>query len=99
LSIAYITKKCLIIFNVPHFSQLSDFADMWEEPEEWNDCTILASGSHEYLGFVRSYLKHHEGPLIYSINIVFKGQQRHDIIHLLGVYGLTYARGKGWSQV
>jgi hypothetical protein len=71
-SIAFITKEFQSIFNVPHYSQLSAFVDMWEAPEEWNGCMILAFGSHKYLGFVRSKLKHHEGPFIYSTNIVFK---------------------------
>jgi hypothetical protein len=54
--------------------------------KEWNDCRVLVSKSHEYLGFVRSKLKHHEGPFIYSTNIVFKDQQRRDITHLLGAW-------------
>jgi hypothetical protein len=54
LSVAFITKEFQSIFNVPHYSQLLAFTDMWEALEEWNDCTLLVSGSHEYLGFVRS---------------------------------------------
>jgi hypothetical protein len=65
---------------------------MWEAPEEWNGCTILASRLHEHLGFVRSKLKHHEGPFMYSTDIVFKGQQRHDIIRLLGAWAEVYKR-------
>ncbi len=84
LSVAFITKEFQSIFNIPHYSQLSAFMDMWEAPEEWNDCTVLASGSHKYLGFVCFKLKHHESPFIYSTDIIFKNQQRRDIICLLG---------------
>ncbi len=84
--VAFITKEFQSIFNVPHCSQLLAFADMRETPEEWNEFMILAFRLHKYLGFVHSKLKHHEGPFIYSTNIVFVGRQRCDIIHLLGAW-------------
>jgi hypothetical protein len=86
LSIAFITNEFQSILNVPHYSQLLAFEDMWEAPEEWNACTILAPGLHEYLGFVHSKLKHHECPFIYSTNTVLKDRQRWDIIRLLGAW-------------
>jgi hypothetical protein len=72
LSIAFITKEFQSIFNVPRYSHHFAFADMWEAPEEWNECTILASGPHEYLKFVRSKIKHHEGPFIHSTDMSFR---------------------------
>jgi hypothetical protein len=83
LVVAFITKEFQSIFNVPQYSPLSTIADMWEAPEEWNSCTVLSLGSHKYLGFVRSKLKHHEGPFIYSTNIIIKNHQKRDIIHIL----------------
>jgi hypothetical protein len=74
------------MFNVPQYTPLSMFTDMWEVPEEWNSCTVLASGSNEYLGFVRSKLKHHEGPFIYSTDLIIKNHHRRDIIHLLDTW-------------
>jgi hypothetical protein len=78
------------MFNVPQYSPLLTFADMWEAPEEWNSCTILASGSNKYLGFVCSKLKHHEGPFIYSTDLIVKNHCRWDIICLLD----TWARSR-----
>jgi hypothetical protein len=92
LSVAFITKEFQPI--IKHYSQLSAFADIWEAPEVWNGCTVLASGSHEYLGFVHSKLKHHKGPFIYSTNIVFKDQQRGDILRLLGAWA-NVRKGQG----
>ncbi len=45
--------------------------------------TVLSSGSHKYLGFARSKLKYHEGPFIYSTNIIIKNRCQRDIICIL----------------
>ncbi len=74
------------MFNVPQYAPLSTFADMWEAPEEWNSCTVLASGSNKYLGFIRSRLMHHEGPFIYSTDLIVKNHRRRDIICLLDTW-------------
>jgi hypothetical protein len=86
LMVAFITKEFQSMFNVPQYAPLLMFADMWEAPEEWNSCTVLASGSNEYLGFVRSKLKHHEGPFIYSTKPIVKNRCRRDIISLLDTW-------------
>ncbi len=54
----------------------------------------LDMGSHECLGFVHSKLKHHEGPLIYSTDIIFKNRQQRDIICLLEAWS-KLRRGQG----
>jgi hypothetical protein len=78
------------MFNVPQYTPLSTFAEMWEAPEEWNLCTVLALGSNKYLGFVRSKLKHHEGPFIYSTNLIVKNSCRRDIICLLDTWARSH---------
>jgi hypothetical protein len=90
LMVAFITKLFQLMFNIPQYAPLSTFADMWEAPKEWNSCTVLALGSKEYLGFVQSKLKHHEGPFIYSTNPIVKNRRRRDIIRLLD----TWARSR-----
>ncbi len=44
---------------------------------------MLASGSNEYLSFVLSKLRNHDGSFIYATDTVFKDRRRRDVMHLL----------------
>ncbi len=46
-------------------------------------CTVLALGSHEYLNFILTKLRYHEGPFMYATNTVFRGRRLQDMDHLL----------------
>ena len=79
----FITKEFQAIFNTTTYALLAEFAALWDIPPEWNNYTILALGSNEYLSFVLSKLRYHQGMFIYATDFVFKGRWPRDVLRSL----------------
>jgi hypothetical protein len=80
---AFITKEFQVIFNTTTYAPLTEFTALWDIPPEWNNYTILALGSNEYLSFVLSKLRYHQGMFIYATDFVFKGRRPRDVLRSL----------------
>ena len=78
----YMSPEFGNVFPGVPYSRLESLDVMKYVPHAWNECTVLASGSHEYLSFLLTKLRYHEGPFIYSTDIVFKGRRPRDVKRL-----------------
>ena len=78
----YMSPEFGNVFTGVPYSRLESLDVMKYVPHAWNECTVLASGSHEYLSFLLTKLRYHEGPFIYSTDIVFKGRRPRDVKRL-----------------
>jgi hypothetical protein len=86
LAAVFVTKEMQAIFSARDYISLSSINDVWEVPPDWNTCTVLALGLHEYLNFILTKLKYHEGPFMYATNTVFKGRRPQDMECLLNAW-------------
>jgi hypothetical protein len=86
LAAVFISKEIQAIFSAQDCIALSSINDVWEVPPDWNTCTVLASGLHEYLNFILTKLKYHEGPFMYATDTVFKGRHPWDMECLLNAW-------------
>jgi hypothetical protein len=86
----FITKEMQSLFSVREYVSLANLNNLWEAPPAWNRCTILALGLHEYLSFVMTKLRSHDGPFIYATDTVFKGHCSRDLNHLLNLWSTLY---------
>ena len=82
---AYISQEFRDIFETPAYVPLRSFGNIWDVSPDWNSCTVLTSGSHEYLSHVLTKLRYHEGPFIHATDFVVKGWGRQDVECLYGV--------------
>ena len=48
---------------------------MTSVPDEWQEYTILGSGSHEFLRLIMPKLRHHVGPFIFANDMAFTGRR------------------------
>jgi hypothetical protein len=87
---AFIPKEFQLVFNTSAYSPLTDFMALWNVPSEWNSCTVLASGSNKYLGFVLSKLRNHISAFMYAMDTVFKDWCCRDIMRLLRKWSTLY---------
>jgi hypothetical protein len=62
-----------VFFSVWDYIALSSINDLWEVPPDWSTHTVLALEAHEWLNFISTKLRCHEGPFIYATGTVFKG--------------------------
>jgi hypothetical protein len=86
LAAVFITKEMQSMFAAQAYVSLPTFTELWDTPQDWNGCTVLASGSHEYLSFVSTKLRLHAGPFVYATDILFKGCHQRDIERILGTW-------------
>ena len=86
LAAVFITKEMQSIFSARDYIALSSIDDLWEVPLDWSTHTVLALGMHEWLNFISTKLRCHEGPFIYATNTVFKGQHPRDLDRLLNTW-------------
>jgi hypothetical protein len=83
LAAVFVTKEMQSIFATRDCIALSSINTIWEVPPDWNTCTVLALGSHEYLNFILTKLRYHEGPFMYATDTVFRGRRPQDMDRLL----------------
>jgi hypothetical protein len=86
LAAVFITKEMQSIFSAQDYIALSSINDLWEVPPDWSMHTVLALGMHEWLNFISTKLRCHEGPFIYATDTVFKGQHPQDLHCLLNTW-------------
>ena len=48
---------------------------MTSVPDEWQEYTLLGSGSHEFLRLIMPKLRHHVGPFIFANDMAFTGRR------------------------
>jgi hypothetical protein len=82
----FITKEMQSIFSARDYIALSSIDDLWEVPPDWSMHTFLASGMHEWLNFISTKSRCHEGPFIYAADTVFKGRHPRDLDRLLNTW-------------
>jgi hypothetical protein len=79
LNEVYMSQEFRDLFDIAGDTRLQTLDEMEYVPSDWDNCTILVSGSHEYLSYILSKLRKHQGPFIYSTNLVVKGRRRRDV--------------------
>jgi hypothetical protein len=82
----FITKEMQSIFSAWDYITRSSINDLWEVHLDWSTHTVLALGMHEWLNFISTKLRCHEGPFIYATNTVFKGRRPRDLDRLLNTW-------------
>lgn len=78
----YMSQEFSDVFKTSAYVPLSSLDAMRYAPHDWADCTVLASGSHEFLSLLLTKLRYHDGPFIYVTDIVFKGRRSRDVRRL-----------------
>ncbi len=76
---AFVTKEFQGVFDTTAHVPLTEFAAMWDIPIEWMNDAILASGSNDYLNFVLSKLRNHDGIFVYATDYIFKERRSRDV--------------------